>query len=157
MRSLPLLVIVALCAPNAAEVGRLQSGRMEVSLTSTAAIHSTEMGAGLRLEVRRRLDANDHVFGWGVSVVRIADGQELLDSQRPAHGPYYTDVYGWSSRTHFMPDERRLEIERPPIEVVIRLVGAETTTPTDTADSQFTDGTLVITWRPIRGSMIRRN
>ena len=127
-----------------------RAGRLEVPLTSQVERYAAQVGQGLRLEVVRATDANGRPFGWDVDVLRISDDESLFDALCAPHGPCFKDVYAWSTRTQYYTDERRVQIGRPPVEVVIRLVGAKTTTPSDVYLSAYAAGELVITWAPVQ-------
>ncbi|MGH7590155.1 MAG: hypothetical protein ACREL2_01845 [Gemmatimonadales bacterium] len=111
--------------------------------TDTTPRFEESLGTALLLRVER-----EPPDGWVVSVVRRGAGTDprnLLFHSRRWHGPYPTDVFAWSFRQRYFPDERVLPVYGYPYEVRIRLVGCHASGTGATA--VFDAGTIEVAWR----------
>ncbi len=123
---------------------------LRFDVTDTTLIFERPLGSFLLLRVRRESRS-----GWVVSVVRRSsepDQPNLLYHSRNWHGPYPTDVFAWSFRRRYFPNERILPVYGYPYELRVRLMGCRTSGSGD--DLRFVAGTIEVAWRraPVRGS-----
>lgn len=126
------------------------SGLLVVPLVSQDPLFVAPLPGDLSVRVEREVDARGTSFGWWLRVVgpTTPAGQSVLQPPLPPHGPHPADILAWSAREQYFPDERQFWVDRPPLEIVSRLVNYSTAA--DSASAWFTSGTLEISWRRTR-------
>jgi hypothetical protein len=123
------------------------SGSIVISVTAPDSVVQRAIGRGLFLRIEQVPHARVDHFGWWVRVTRgdhPQPGKTLILPPMPPHGPHPSDVFAWTAREQYYPDERHFDVLNQPLEIVARLHDYETAA--DSTATWFTRGQLDVTW-----------
>jgi len=115
-------------------------------VTDTVEAHTAPLGERLMVRVRHEDDGIS--FGWSAGVYRLPVGpsrRNLLYHSLRWHGPYPTELFAWSHRSGYFPDDRILPVYGWPYDLY--LVCRACVTEGDSAVVHFTSGTVEVAWR----------
>lgn len=116
--------------------------------TDSQSVREAPLGTRLVVQVQRVAGASGMPMGWQAGVYARPVGptrHNLLYHSRRWHGPYPTDLFAWSHRRAYFPDDRTLPVHGWPYDV--RLVCRGCATEGDSTLAHFTAGTVEIGWR----------
>ena len=117
-------------------------------VTDTVDVHTAPLGSRLIVRVGHEADADGTSLGWYAGVYRLPlepASRNLLYHSLRWHGPYPTELFAWSHRSGYFPDDRILPVYGWPYD--LRLVCRACVTEGDSALAHFTAGTVEVAWR----------
>jgi len=153
IRYMIFLFLAALVATPSAQSERMlppwnaePSNTVRIPIDDPTRTLESPIGPDLVLMAKPGRDVHGFFYGWDVGVFRRTDSREnLLEHDRTRNGPFPTDVYAWSQREHFLPNDRRFRVYGLPYEVRVLLL--DCTTASEGDNVRFTEGYLEVSWR----------